>query len=95
MSKGRSDSFSEGNQLLGVFFCCHFGSRSGETSLEDVYVNDGLGQELNEEENLISEKFQFVKMFVFIGSAVSVKYGGRVFWVYLGQLEMSLLMDDC
>ncbi|GIX75741.1 hypothetical protein CDAR_183451 [Caerostris darwini] len=96
MRKGRSDSFSEGNQLLGVsFFFCHFGSRSREMSLGDVYVNDGLGQELNEEENFISEKFLFVKVLFFIGSAVPVKYGGHVFWVYLGQLEMSLLMDGC
>ncbi|GIY10805.1 hypothetical protein CEXT_634381 [Caerostris extrusa] len=34
-------------------------------SLADVYVNDGLGQELNEEENFISEKFLFVKVLFF------------------------------
>ncbi|GIX75743.1 hypothetical protein CDAR_183461 [Caerostris darwini] len=67
MRKGISDSFSEGNQLLGLCFLLSFLSRNREMSLGDVYVNDGLGQELNEEENFISEKFLFVKVLFLSG----------------------------
>ncbi|GIY00926.1 hypothetical protein CDAR_405621 [Caerostris darwini] len=93
VGRGEVIVFLKGINCSASVFSCHFVSRSREMSLGDVYVNDGLGQELNEEENFSSEKFLFLKVLFFIGSAVPVKYGCRVFWAYLGPLEMSLLMD--
>ncbi|GIY08811.1 hypothetical protein CDAR_188261 [Caerostris darwini] len=68
-------------------------------SFGDVYVNDGLSQELNEEENFISEQFLFVKVLFLSGllfqrNTVVGSFGsiGNVTsngWLWRGKLKLN------